>query len=351
MSIFTAIKDNNLDRVRDLAPLHWNERFGDTTPLCYACKFFRTECIEILAPYGNLDQINENKHTPLSHMVWYLKPIQVEFLLKLGADPNIGNSLWTAVSNQDVHIVTLLLEYGANPNKIQFNIAPLDIAIKDKNLPLIELLLQHHATIYHRSALFNIIDDIYIINLLLQHNFQFSHEELHHAIRTHNNTVVSILLDHDVSLRDGHLNMHVACQSNNIDVVRLLLTRQINVNEVDCEGESPLFVTTSKKIIKLLLNKGVDINLKNNGGDTYLHQAVQIKDFKLTKLLLSLGADPLITNTRGLPVKDMVDYWASEVWSDDDDGDYDDNKQDLVTKFKDLIAQYEMDLIKEPDQS
>src|SRR5437870_1869795 len=112
MALFTAIKDNNIDEVQKLAPVYWNGYLGKTTPLLYACKHCRLECIQILAPYDNLNQFDDGNLTPLNHMVWYCKPIQVELLLKLGANPNMGNSLWTAVALQDTNIVSLLLNYG-----------------------------------------------------------------------------------------------------------------------------------------------------------------------------------------------------------------------------------------------
>ena len=53
-------------------------------------------------------------------------------------------------------------------------------------------------------------------------------------------------------------------------------------------------------MVKFLIENGADINIKNNNGDTVLHEAVLIKDnLEVVKLLIENGADINIKNNNG----------------------------------------------------
>lgn len=74
----------------------------------------------------------------------------VSLLLDYKADPNLDrydqNSLFTAINNNNTDIVRLLLEHYANPNrKNGLSMTPLQQAILIRNLDIIELLLQYEA--------------------------------------------------------------------------------------------------------------------------------------------------------------------------------------------------------------
>jgi ankyrin repeat protein len=371
--MFTAIKNNNVKEVIKLAPKDWNTRYRGMTPLCYACKWYRNKCIAILAPYGNINEIDDNGHSPLSHIVHHNQEVEVELLLNLGADPNIGNSLYFATEYQNVRIVTLLLEYGDDPNKKTIhrpldiaiekqnveivslllkhgadpnkktNQQPLDKAIKYQNALLIELLLQYDATVKKKSVLNTLIDynNINIIHLLLQYNYQFNYKTLHYAINESNKLMVKLLLDNNASSIDkkGNNAIHRACKYNDINMVRLVLTYNFDVNELNDKGRSPIFFVFDEEILELLISKG----------NTALHDAIKNNLFSLTKLLLSLGADPLITNNKGFTAKEMVDHRNPEYTdSDFSDDDWNTDKPtDASTRFKELISSYEFCPIKE----
>lgn len=370
--IFTAIKNNDIEEVIKLAPILWNSRDSNMTPLGYACKMCRHTCIKILAPYGNINELDDNGHSPLSHVAWYNQEVEVELLLKYGADPNICSPLYFAVEHENITIVALLLKYGDNPNKKTIP-RPLDIAIEKQNIEivtlllkhgadppaldvaiehqnprLVELLLQYGAFLRKYSALNTLIDDnnINIIYLLLKYNYQFNYKILHYAIDESNELMTKLLLDNNVPSKDKKCNnaLHRACKYNNLHMVRLILTYNFKVNEVNNKGRSPIFFVDDYEILQLLMSKGADINLKDHKGNTALHDAIKYKLFDLTALLLSLGADPLITNNKGWTATDSVDHWDPD-WSDPEFSD--DEAADANIKFKEMISSYEFCPIKD----
>lgn len=59
------------------------------------------------------------------------------------------------------------------------------------------------------------------------------------------------------------------------------------------------------EIVEYLLDKGVNVNIKNNDGDTPLHLAVKLNDFAVTKLLLDYHAKIDVVNNKN---ETPVDY-------------------------------------------
>lgn len=111
------------------------------------------------------------------------------------------------------------------------------------------------------------------------------------------------------------------------------MSYNVDVNDVSSEGQTPIFCTDSKKLIKLLVDHGANLDIQDHQGNTRLHSAVMNKKFKLTTLLLSLGADPSIPNLEGSLAKNSHPNHRSNH---------------SVEKFNRLFELYEMP-IKEPE--
>lgn len=65
-----------------------------------------------------------------------------------------------------------------------------------------------------------------------------------------------------------------AVKEENIELVRVLLTKNTNVNETDSNGNTPLHQATfneNYEIVKILLKAGAEVNQKNKDGHTALH--------------------------------------------------------------------------------
>ena len=91
--------------------------------------------------------------------------------------------------------------------------------------------------------------------------------------------------------RDKNSNLNIAIKRNNEKFVQYFLDKKYNPNEKNKYGDTALHLSMENKnipIIKLLLNKGADISIKNKKGITpYDLASKEIKnEFKLDKIMI-----------------------------------------------------------------
>lgn len=77
--------------------------------------------------------------------------------------------------------------------------------------------------------------------------------------------------DVNVKDSDGLTPLHFASCTGNVELINLLIEKGANVNAVSNAGITPLHLSKSNKILDLLISKGADINL--NGGRTFTDAA------------------------------------------------------------------------------
>ena len=78
--------------------------------------------------------------------------------------------------------------------------------------------------------------------------------------------------------------------------------KQIDINSKDEEGNTFLILSIKSgmnNISKILLEKGVNVNLQNKQGNTALHYALSRKNFEMADLLKKYGAHEDIINKKG----------------------------------------------------
>ncbi len=89
-------------------------------------------------------------------------------------------------------------------------------------------------------------------------------------------------------------NLVDAVQKGDLPVVEDLLRAGRNINTVDKDDKTPLFIASQKghiEIVKVLLGAGAAINKANNVGSTPLFIASQHGHLEIVKTLLAAGAD------------------------------------------------------------
>lgn len=178
--------------------------------LCKENKY--SEILSLIHSSPELLTHHEVRHglTLLSCAVKFSRPEIVSLLLEYGADPNsqdlIGETaLHLAVDNSDWEIAELLLQYKAEPNCMTV----------DGETPL------------HHSAF---IGDKKMMNLLLSYGADANCS--------------------DTTL--GRTPLHCAVQCEHIDCINLLLSHGASALSEDLEGKSPLNCTENQEIIQIL---------------------------------------------------------------------------------------------------
>jgi len=118
--------------------------------------------------------------------------------------------------------------------------------------------------------------------------------------------------------KDDHGNsaMHYAVQGGNIEIIKLFLNKGLDINETGGGGWSPFmtavneaysgkdFLNGNDEVIKFLLDNGASVNYQDEGGETALTLAIEnetnsASDMKIIRLLIEHGADVNLKNSEG----------------------------------------------------
>jgi len=163
---------------------------------------------------------------------------------------------------------------------------PLHIAIINKNETIIEQLIKK---------------DGINLNILYPNGETHLHELINKDLWKYVETFILKGMNVDVLNKKGIAPLHLAVSQNIILLVDILLSKcKANPDILNSALDSPLHIATSNgyfEIIKMLIEKGANINSKNNDGDTPLHIAAinQLED-KMILYLLEKGSDTQIWN-------------------------------------------------------
>jgi ankyrin repeat protein len=188
---------------------------------------------------------------------------RLQELLDTGVDINQvgegwGTALQQAAACADINTAKLLLEYGASVTKGDENgITPLHDAIRGTEcvLKMVRLLVSHGANVNAKD--------------------RRGDTPLHDAV--------------SLGLVDENL------EYNDKAVIEYLLTNGANINEVNADGCTPLYeayAVARLDIVKLLIEHGADVNIKNNeDGFSLLHRAAWLGDLEAVALFVKHGAD------------------------------------------------------------
>jgi ankyrin repeat protein len=76
----------------------------------------------------------------------------------------------------------------------------------------------------------------------------------------------------------------------------------------NCTGKDEVFKTSLKKVILLMVERGVPLNMQDNKGDTCLHQATLRGSFEIVQVLLSTVNSKLKDTALEAFVKNMVAF-------------------------------------------
>jgi len=200
------------------------------TKLVDACKAGNVRFIMSIMNSGHdINELNEQKLSPLSVSCKENNLKLAELLIKKGADVNIKDGsapspLYFAVQNDNFELVKTLVESGADTNSIFESYTPLMIAIENKNLGMIKLLLENGADV-------NTENKFGITPLMLA------------CLHCGHSIVIEILkrdINPNKTMFTGKNAAHFAAENNKLDVIKLLGVFCVDLLKEDDFGRSSL---------------------------------------------------------------------------------------------------------------
>ncbi|HKQ72824.1 MAG TPA: ankyrin repeat domain-containing protein [Blastocatellia bacterium] len=259
----------------------------------------------------------------------------------------MNEKLFNAIRDADFQAVSAALSGGADANaKDEDGLAALMYAAIFARADCVELLLSKSADPNARSksdvtALMLAIGDAAKVKLLLAKGAEVNAKSKQEraaltiaADRGASVEVIKLLLDNGADLSVGN-PLGAAARGGDVKVVKLLLERGADPNNSTAigrgtslvspknggeqnksKGESPIQSVPGNgnnggtplmyaaharntEVVRLLIEKGADVNAKYNGAGTALIPAAEMGDLAIAKLLLETGADVNVKHQSG----------------------------------------------------
>lgn len=269
-------------------------------------------------------------------------------LLEKGLDPNNfrpeilegktygGDTYWnSAITGGNTKLVELLIRYGVNVNDVRDTYSPLTSASMDGHVGLMKVLLKHGAdvdllnqdgttTALYMAAL---SEQMKAVSTLLEHgarvNFpKGANSPLYGAITSplHGAVVSSLYETVTGSPYEAVTGSpYGIVTSSSGEIVRLLIQKGANINEKTSRGDTPLhdaMLFSHLEAADTLLKNEAQVNIQNNSGDTPLHFSTLEGFTKGASSLLKYGADINIRNNKGwTPLQVAASLQKNEVAS------------------------------------
>uniref|UniRef100_A0A8D8QAU1 Ankyrin-2 n=1 Tax=Cacopsylla melanoneura TaxID=428564 RepID=A0A8D8QAU1_9HEMI len=319
-----AVENGDDDMVQMLllrnANLNTIHTFG-SSPLQVAIKEESVEIVLLILKHGiSIQQFDKDR--VLLFLVDEEMESEVNEYLDKGADVNIKDkygftALHAAAFHRNLEIAKSLLKHGALVNSPltygrEEGYTPLYMAIKYKDLNMVELLLQNNADVNMSRhaceapvhiAVQDVSWDPDILAQLITSGAKINvltcdeKTPVHVALQSCNHEALNELLKHniDINAKDSNDNtpLHISVQ-NNCSKIDGILDHGALVNCQNKDGHTPLHIAVKKNNISSvmhILKREAFLNVQTKTGHTALHIAVEDGNIEITRLLLDYKAD------------------------------------------------------------
>jgi len=358
-TFFEAYEDKDYDTVRQLA-IKIDVNVPDSaspyliTPLYVAADLNDLEMVKMFIKNGaNTNTKGPLGWTPLHLAVKNNNIEMVKILVANRADVNEPDEDgWTALHaacrwQDNLHLVKILIENGADINNEGISVSYSDIYNKENDSD--EYREKTIDTLGTPLNLASAYGHWNIAEYLMEKGAQFSSADcnnfLHDAARLGNSEFFHFFIGKGADINSlnlyGESMLHSACIGGNIDIanflisqgqdvnskhelgtplhnatrygyieiVRMLIEQGANFYEDDFYGNTPLHKTSNENMVQFFIDKGMDVNKKNNNGKTPLHFACVSSKLNIVNKLIKNNADVNVKDNEGnTPLNEMFKY-------------------------------------------
>jgi len=221
----------------------------------------------------------------------------IENLLKRGCRRDLHNSgynspMFLAVNMNSLTIVKLFIKYGAKIDFGDDHQSLLEVAIYNKSLPMIQLLLDNGT---------NVNAKVY--------NERYS--LLWYALKQGDLTIVQYLMKQNVNLSIGdditYEDLETINQYEDVATSKEFQSiLQYNMYRVTGHLLQQIIHHHNIKVLKLLLNNHLEIDKKDSKDNTLLANAIIKSDLNMVNFLINQGADLHSLNQRAQSIYDLA---------------------------------------------
>lgn len=232
-----------------------------------------------------------------------------EYLLEKGADPNYRNKRGISVfdimaANGQFAYADLLLKYGAKPDSSK-GIASLEYLTSN-----IEMLDEADLK---RSVLYLKEHGAKITEKARKNAVKLARKEGYYAAGA------PLADDKIIEEQDDEIKLYFYAALGNVEGIKTLEASGVDAKKVNLNEDTILSIAAKSnrpEVIKLSLNKGIDINMENGDANTPLMEAVMFNSEEAAGYLLKRGA--------------KIQTWKDEPGDEDDRYDMPDTMSEAV---------------------
>lgn len=276
-----------------------NDSLEGKTPLIIAVGNSYIDTAKILIENGaNINAVDIEGWSALSYAV-NNGDIEIAKLL-LENKAKIKDELLIAIKSpiveSRINIMKLLIDNKANINYTDENgFTPLNITIESGDMELTKFLITNGAN----------------VNSLMQDGVSL----IGYAIAQNNMDLLQMLIENGANVNNTNGDswadtpLQTASRLGLDNVVRILLTRNVDINAVDMNGNTALHtaaLNSQLSVVKLLLEKNPNLDIQNKVGNTALHLAVISGNIDIVGELVLKGAKTKIRNNDGKYPRDIA---------------------------------------------
>lgn len=190
-----------------------------------------------------------------------------------------------AVASGWIEITRMFLEHGASPSSYIRGQSLLALAIRNKQVEMVELLIEAGADLSAPTS------------KSTDHLFPLSEAANHDMAQICKRMIQAGACVETPTPRYNRPPIFYALYD--LATVDVMVEAGANVNVRDANGMTPLHLCSNERCVERLLEAGADPNARNLQGETPLVAAVQYNMAPKIQLLLEAGADPYLVDGQG----------------------------------------------------